>query len=383
MINGSKFLLLLYSMVRRFHRSVGIVLLVMAAAIAAALLQRTIERQKNGLSTLDQTAQIRCIMTDENGTNSEGLSISSMQIAGLCGRNNLFGELSNRITAVQAIAETPVELPDGFAICRILSFSSVVMFAPESGVKISLFSPYDESIFKTEERVCLVPNEIMLKQKEIKVQFYGEQPVTLRIIGTVSGGAENTIYCPFFMQTQHEKTKTSVFFADRCSFLIRNNTELAKTKQELFTYFSDPVTGKKVGKYGVVVQDDVYCKTREKMLENIELFGVLRPILLVLCWLLGGASAFLTGRTRRKEFVLMRTLGVSCGDIFCMVLVEFLLLGCLGCVLGLPFVLLIARSGVFKMLLWEGLLLSGFLIGAWGAMLGTVRMQMNLILAEE
>lgn len=81
------------------------------------------------------------------------------------------------------------------------------------------------------------------------------QGMELRVIGTVSGGPGNVVWCPFFLRWEEENSE--LFWVDSCSFDIADNARLSECKAAIYEIFVEPgePAPEEEWTYGVLVQD--------------------------------------------------------------------------------------------------------------------------------
>ncbi len=323
-------LITLRAMWRRKWGNLAIALMLLLGVASAIILQQLTIRQQTARSQMIQTTDIRCIVTDANGMNSENLRMLSSFVDKLTGRDEgcTLWEYADR---VQALSVTPLTTPENHELRRILNFASDETLSPLSGAEITLYDGWTEAAFSTDRAVCLLP-EGMAKDigVTLTVRQEGLGPLELTVIGTVTGGSGNGIYCPFYMKWPGSVHQ--VFSVERCSFSIRDNERLKESKAAFFETFVQPsVTGKNDGMtYGVLVQDEAYLQTLEKIDKNLSLLRLLLPLLLLLCFCIGAFTSYLSTKGRVREFAVMRCLGMSPAKVFTIVFEEFIVLAICG-----------------------------------------------------
>lgn len=323
-----------------FRRRVGSFLLALLMALgtftAVALHNLTI-RQENALEQMVTETRIRCLVTDANGRNGDRLGMMSSFVDMLMGKRHSQGcYLDQYIRDVEALATRPLSAPEDYSLCRILSLNSDSRLSAAEGAKVTFLAGWTEEALRSEEQVCLVPEELADVGPTLTVQDpVWAKPLELTVIGTIENGPENTVYCPFYMDVGDGLTYA--FAVESCSFAIGDNTRLDECKAAIYETFVVPsVTGINDGMtFGVLVQDEVYLKTLEEDGDNLAMLRLLQPLLMVLCCCIGFFSSYLTIRGRMKEFAVMRCLGMKQGLVFRLVFEEIFLLTLLGGVAGL------------------------------------------------
>lgn len=326
-------------------------------------------QQERAIEDAKQNTVIHCTVTDVRGMNADNLNLLSPYVEMLLGRKAArdpsLADMDKAVANVKAKADWEIARPHGFTLCRLLSFASDDRL---DGAQVTFEPGWDEGrlMDADPELVCLVP-ESMDADEYVEVMMT-EPAVTLRmqVVGRVSGGPDDVIYCPFFMPWGDGLTHA--FSVQACTFDIRDTARLEECKEKLFStpFFVRPSVNTTPDGFavGVLVHDEVYLKTLEELHSNLDMLRLLQPLLLALMGGIGFFAGFLANRHRQREFAVMRCLGVRRRGIFGQVLGEQLALGLAGGLLGLCAALvtgLEARSGG---LVFSGALFGMFLLGA-------------------
>lgn len=143
------------------------------------------------------TTEITCIVTDTRGMNSGNLEMYSLWVDKLFGKH---GEtVADYICNIHAAGTVELAEPMGVSLRKILDIASEEALSSLEGSGVTFYDGYDESVFRTDARVCLVPNEMKVNDDGIvKVRREGMETVELTVIGTVSGAGKNIVWCPFY-----------------------------------------------------------------------------------------------------------------------------------------------------------------------------------------
>ena len=146
----------------------------------------------------------------------------------------------------------------------------------------------------------------------------------LRIIGTVTNGPSNEIYCPYFMSWS--EGVSVAFLTDSCSFDIRNNQKLEESKSYIYEWFVRPDLSNQMDglTFGVLIHDETYQKNIEEIQANLSMLHLLLPVLIIVCGGIGFFASFLATRGRTKEFAVMRCLGMKQCKIFGLVMRSYI-----------------------------------------------------------
>lgn len=317
------------AVLRRRATALLLVLTVAVGTCAAVVLQGLMRRQEEERLRVCEETVITCAVTDVNGGRRDSLGLPDTVLARLLGRNdpedNRFPEV---IENVRAITEFPIDLPEESLVRGIVSVASDPALTADEGGSVTFYDGWDESALLTDQRLCLIPEGLQteLRDGTEVVHVVSEAFDTdLQVIGTYRGGG-GYLYCPFYIRWRDDET--SLRFAKNCSFDIRDNFRLEETKQRLFGYFVEASVDREFDgtRYGVVVQDDLYLATLKHIAENLRTLRVLLPVLLALFCALGFFVSSLSARGRKREFAVMRCLGMKRGRMVFLIFSEQLLL---------------------------------------------------------
>ena len=354
------------------RRGASLLLIAVAAlgVFASTALHSLSARQEAAMAELERNARIQCVVTTAQGKNSNNLKMISVLVDMLLGARHERGcYLDEYVRDVRALASAPLDIPAETELRRILSFDSDASLSAVEGASIRLAEGWEESAFRTDQRVCLIPEGMEAQPGPDGALYVSTREkmtgvsVDLQVIGTVSGGPGNVIWCPF--RVQRQEGVSEAFQVDSCSFDIGDNTRLEECRAAIYETFVEPKLSN-VGDfmtYGVLVQDETYLATMEEFRSNLSLLRVLLPVLMALCGGISFFAAYLTTRGRVREFAVMRSLGLKRGRMFLLVFEEYALLTAAGAVLGgLAGVLLegglsgsaLIRAGAGLAVFWAG-----------------------------
>ena len=357
---------------------------------ASAALYSLSVRQEAAMAELEQNARIQCVVTSAQGQNSSNLGMISAFVDMLMGMRHERGcYLDEYVRDVRALAAMPLQEPADMELRRILSFDSDSALSAVEGASIELQEGWEETVFRTDQRVCLVPEGLEARpgpDGALYVTAAAEDgmPVDLQVIGTVSGGPGDVIWCPFYVQRQEGLSEA--FLVESCSFDIGDNARLDECKAAIFETFVEPKLSNTGGSitYGVLVQDETYLATMEEFQANLSLLRILLPVLIALCGGISFFAAYLTTRGRVREFAVMRSLGMKRGRVFLLVFEEYVLLTAAGAVLGGLAGVLLEGGLSGGALVWAGASLAVFWAGAAVAVGSMTRVNvMKLMKTEE
>lgn len=354
------------------RRSGASLLLAAVAALgvyAGCGLHSLVIRQQRAIEETVQNTVIHCTVTDVRGMNADNLNLLSPYVEMLLGRkadrDPSLADMDQAVANVKAKADWELVMPSRFTLCRLLTLASDDRLA---GAGITFASGWDEGCLMDAdpEMVCLVPEGMDAGEYVEVMMTQPEMHASLRVVGRISGGPEDVIYCPFFMPSGDGLGHA--FTIRSCTFDIRDTARLDECKEKLFStpFFAVPSVNATPDGFavGVLVHDEVYLNSLKELRSNLDMLKLLQPLLLVL---MGGISFFagyLVNRRRKREFAVMRCLGMRRRAIFGQVLGEQLALGLTGGALGLCAALLTGMEIRSGGLAFSGAVVGMFLLGA-------------------
>ncbi len=351
-----------------WRRWVSALLLIAVAAMGACgavVLQNLTVRQENARREAVSNTKINCVVTNARGTDSGNLQMLSAFVEMLEGKRRERGcYLDDYVTNVRAKATISLEKPKGAALRRILSIDSDPALHEVEGAVVAFEEGWTEDVLRGKELVCLVSSDLKTGADSITISQTQGQKTDLHIIGTVTGGPGNTIYCPYFMP--YIEGQSAAFMTDSCSFDIRDNDRLEETKEEIYKWFVEPKLSNQMDglTFGVLVQDEIYQNTLSEIRDNLSMLRLMQPVLFVLCGGIGFFASYLATRGRTKEFAVMRCIGMSRGKVFGLVMTELAVLALFGAVLGTAVGFLVEGAVLFRALTRAAFITGIFLLGS-------------------
>ena len=351
---------------RRWNASLLLLAVVLVGCFSSIALHRLTVRQEETLDDMIAKTQIGCIVTDTQGMNADRLNMSMSMIQRLTGRYWEETEnLDDLVMDVNAMASIPLEYPMEHSICSILTFASDPALSAVEGAKVELYESWDESILATDQRVCLIPVEEveMWPDGVVKVMRADGYSQELTIIGTITNGPGSVYYTPLNMSWDDDVHVITLI--ESCSFNIRDNARLDEIKAALYEVFMEPKLSNDLSMgYGLIVNDESYLATLDEIHSNISMLRILLPVLMILVGCIGFFASYMTTRSRRKEFAVMRCLGLNQRKIFAIVFFEQAVLAALGGGIGIGAGWLLDAVLESGALVKAALVIAVFLVGA-------------------
>jgi len=254
------------------------------------------------------------------------------------------------------------------------SIHSDKQLLPEYGCEIKWYEGYDESIFSGDEPVCLIPESKatakhydngggeaelyfsyskrqMIDGVSVEVDS-GEYECKLKIVGTYTAGDELSIYCPFSIIEQVYAGLGQDPRIGSLSATIADNMRLEEFLEKADMFFMDPSQKDEEIPWGIVVfnrakeyTDEYYRYVMDINDEHLaELSAILQEsikfnrFVTVLVVILSVISGFLIGflmiRRRKRDIILMRTVGESNFRLYIGFVLEQMICVILGIAVG-------------------------------------------------
>lgn len=270
--------------------------------------------------------------------------------------------------------------PQGTTMLNGVSYiSSDKRLLPEYGCEINWYEGYDESILASDELVCLVPESKSYDNGKGEAELYltytrvthseidntpiylknNETQCTLKIVGTYTGGDKLSIYCPLavFVRIIHELDAYPTIHT--VSVTLADNDRLEEFREKMSTFFTEPKPdGDKIPHSLSIIDPyltdrghaweysyDYYSyglDIKEQNLDDVSSIVEnsirVNRIVTIFVNILSAAAGFLVGflmiRRRKREIMLMRTIGEANIEIFVGFALEQMLCMVIGAVVG-------------------------------------------------
>ena len=208
---------------------------------------------------------------------------------------------------------------------------------------ISFYDGYDESIFKGDKNLAVVSEDVLSWAQDGKLNFnvhskLGAVDVVeadLRIVGTVSGVPEGSVYAPFaVVSALGDQTDGLSAYTELLRAKIRDNRELSEFKQTAFRTFSEVGIFFNPQTFALTIFDGEFYDTTEALMQTIFFIDIATPFVYLISICVGFVASFLLTRRRTNEFAVMRSTGVGKFSIFFTTLFEQALLCAFGVAAG-------------------------------------------------
>ncbi len=250
---------------------------------------------------------------------------------------------------------------DAYKEIQIAAVSESRAISNYKDKKLEFMEGTDESVLKSSDDVCLASKDFLLQNNlavgdtmdlVLYTFVYDSQsgafhfeplgPCSLRIVGCISSEVYSTmdsaLVCPLgWARDRHVKAGQDMHY-DFASFTVADPLNLNAFKKEMdeLGWMAAIPTAKQSPKgESLRVRDETFIKTAENLKNNLAGLYTFLPIIFAVVALAGYAISYLLMQSRRREIVLMRSLGVSRRACITSILIEFTALSLMGSLLGL------------------------------------------------
>lgn len=368
--------------------SFTISLVLFSAVISAILcgLNAANEAELRDYDNVFHSIPVRFAVTNLAGTRSEKLSAPGWVADLFTGDRGYSHNFSQFATDIQIRMEQEIADHDDLdKLIGITAKEAAPELLSENRGAINWYEGYDERIFAENDTLCLIPQElsdraefpngeVTLKceytyQNGIEVETH-EYTLTLKIAGTYMGSETKMVYCPYSVVKSVYTRLGKERVIESISAQLINNDDLDLLKEYAAYWFAQPnATGEETQwgsmgydsyPYALTIKDELLQQLTESMRSSLIVNNICTILIFVLSMAVGLLIGMLTVRNRKREIMLMRTLGTGNGQVY----LEFVLeqMGCilLGILLGGIWFLwrLVWRLAAFAGIYFVGLTLS-------------------------
>lgn len=266
----------------------------------------------------------------------------------------------------------------------LMSVASAIEINGTTGGHVTWFDGYDESILLTKEMVCLVPEgfeqdaDPATPEQEVDLYFYAywaetdsmgavtdsgsyEYSCRLTVVGTYYStvGAED-FYAPYYV-ARAASTKLGLSpRLESASAVLNNNDELEEFLEVAHEYFLEPgpeADPDGIVQYGLKIEVGSLKKAEAVLNNSLTVNRISTYLVFILSTLAGFFVGFLMIRSRKRDILLMRTLGRSNYSIYFDFAMQQLGYVLLGIAVGGAFYLWqpLMHLGMFALLYFIGL----------------------------
>ena len=267
-------------------------------------------------------------------------------------RVDLSGECAYTVTDESGL---PQEVTTAKTVAGIGSLYVAEELTENWGGAVYWHEGYDESIFASEELVCLVPEE-MQQVQQVRLTFTAARKITdyksetvttektLKVVGYYVDKGNTRLYAPYDVSRLiHAELGVSKNISELCAVLNDNNS-IDALREAAALWFAQPNPagyptewgrfGYSFYLYALDIDDTMLTDLEYSMKNSMRLNKLASAAIFVLSAGAGFLTGFLVIRARKREIALMRTMGASNPSIFTELALEQFLCVAAGVALG-------------------------------------------------
>jgi hypothetical protein len=278
---------------------------------------------------------------------------------------------------------------DAYKEIQIAAVSEARAISNIKDKKLEFMDGVDESCLMGKDAVCLASEDFLLQNglevgdtmelalytrvyDSYSIAFHPETLGTsnLRIVGRITSEVfttmDSALICPLgWARDLHVKVGQDMHY-DSAAFTVADPLNLNAFKEEMDDIgWMDaiPTANESPKGESVRVRDETFIKTAENLKNNLAGLYTFLPIVFVVVALVGYAISYLLMQSRRRDIVLMRSLGVRRLACVMVMLLEFTALSLAGSLLGLAVSALLIGFASADTPLMAMLFFASFLLG--------------------
>lgn len=295
--------------------------------------------QQANLEAIRQRYEIVCVVTDQRGTRSDGLGLSSRYEDFVRDEQNGLGSFVKELRLVKSFDATGVL--GSIKLLGVTSESCDEQLDPAMGASYYCDA---ENFFESEEKICLVPQEYYddFAGQEITLSLVdafgasmggdiGTGSISFRVAGWFSGPSGKA-FIPYPAAKNIAAHISNSASLDSLSFILKDNSSIDALYEAASTMFVRVDPNSSDYKFALTVQDKQYNATVSALEQNIRRTGYLLPLLSLLGLGAGFLLGFLGTRGEMRSYALQRTLGLTPVKLALSILFEQQTLTLLACI---------------------------------------------------
>ena len=328
-------------------------------AVLALLLsvQQATQSRQNALDAMISSMEIRCTVSDGYGVETDGLGITELNYLPLFDD----GVLAEYVCDVRMSAFFTANV--SFSNCALKAITSDQAVQELLSAPIAYDAGIDQTMWQNNEKWCVISTDLLNDtyigedghryidvlgrfdapdpEKDIS-EYRVNIPLTFRVVGTAA--VKSSVYCPFNMLRNlcQAQNPSITFWADGCSFRVRDNHRLSELRSALRGFFAEASYSNpsSLHPHAVMIHDDLYLKQTQAAQKNLAIMQLMQPILYLCALGAGVMLVVMQMRGRKKEMAVIRSLGAGRLRVMAQSILEYALI-CLAVTL---FALLVWRE---------------------------------------
>ncbi|MDO4309049.1 MAG: hypothetical protein Q4C77_19790 [Eubacteriales bacterium] len=324
---------------RSKRRNLLILCICMLAVAVLDVYTASLESSRKQLDALPEVIPVTGCITNISGSRTVGLEIKKETVSKL----KECGYIKNQTFSMQlagAAGSFPREEWKKYADIPVTAVNGIKALSGAEAGDITLMPGISLTFLGGMEPYCLMAEDFLEERGfhvgetvsmtlfyytrsvygQVEWDFLAEEP--FRIVGTIDSQALDAfgesgyfeMVVPFGWAEKICTDKELSWVADSASFVLKNPEELNAFKEEMrdvplievISTAEENLSGS-----SLVMRDGTYIDSAEKLRENIGLLRRFGPMLMLVVLLTGFVISWLTVQSRKREYALMRAVGMS------------------------------------------------------------------------
>lgn len=382
---------------------VAVAIICFTAIITLVLcgLSRGISDAQTHYDEIYKTIDVRCTVTNLAGTQSSHLSLSSQIISLFAGHSHGYPEsfpddLAEWVEDVELTGSTKfIWNGEEYTLTGITSRQAASALWPENGCTIQWNDGVDDTVFGSDRAVCMIPEALATKLEELalpgdtlsfsieaKYDFMTEYNGELEIAGVYHSKDTTTIYCPWETYAAILKSMGLYASADSLSAVLRDNNDLEAFRLLASQWFAAP-NPNAAGRdqvdgfyYALDINDSQLVQAETNLKNSMAVNRIAVITVFIMSTIAGALVGFLMIRNRKREIIIMRTVGTPDRRIYGSFVVEQLVCVIPGLFFGGAYFL-------WKPLSWLALFAGVYFAGLSAAVLLSLKKNLMTTIKED
>ena len=345
--------------------AISVLLFSTVISIIICALHASNEAEISNYEEVYRTIPVEVTVTNLMGTKSDDLEAPRWVLDVFTGENILPVLLDTYVKDLQImsshIAYLANEMNLETNLKGITSCFCDPLLQSENGCEIVWHDEYNETVFRGEEMLCIIPEGKSILDNgngEVELEVLSavshegssedftksKYKCTLKIVGTYIGGDGVSIYCPYIVVENIYKILGEELKLDALSATLVDNELLNEFRNlKAYWFVEASLLGQQVywGRmgynyypYALVIDDYILQKTANILEDSIRFNRACTAIVFVLSAVAGFLIGFLMIRNRKREIMLMRTVGESNLGVYFGFVIEQMMCILLGIIIG-------------------------------------------------
>lgn len=348
-----------------------------------------------------KTIDVRCTVTNLAGDQSNHLYLSADMISLFAGRSEGMtdrfpDDLAKWVENVQLTGSTKFTWNgEEYTLTGITSRQAKSSLWPENGCTIQWNDGVDDNVFADDRSVCMIPEALAKKLEELELpvdtlsfniearyDFQTEYNGELEIAGIYYSEDTTTIYCPWDTYAAILRSMGMFASADSLSAVLRDNNDLEEFRALASQWFATP-TPNAAGRdqidgfyYALDINDSQLVQADTNLNNSMSVNRIAVITVFIMSTIAGALVGFLMIRNRKREIIIMRTVGTPDRQIYGSFAIEQL-----ACVI--PGVLAGGAYFLWNPISWLALFVGVYFVGLSTALLISLKKNLLTTIKED